>query len=300
MSEEPGTYNTQGDNAAEIHPPKNIQALRDDGLTDYKVWGWVKMSAKFIYHIKKLRGAKLSVWQVIALSVDENSKCNLTIKELVELTGYSHTEVINSLKELDEMGYLSIDRGGKKNLYTPEFAARGIDNKPTETLVKKLDSTGVYQVESTPPLEKSRPSIKELKELKTSKPNFKELKPSDYRKIPEFKTFIDATGWVPGSFVLETVYNFIHAGLTLEKIAAAFSAWTARGYKPSNVEGYLTWARDGIPAAYGATQTDTGAKPAINTVAVEATKQLLEQKFGGEMKFVPRPENIRPQIRKDS
>ena len=33
------------DNAAEIHPPKNIQALRDNGLTDYKVWGWVKMSA---------------------------------------------------------------------------------------------------------------------------------------------------------------------------------------------------------------------------------------------------------------
>lgn len=165
MSEEQGTYNTQGDNAAEIHPPKTIQVIQDKGLVEYRVWGWVKISAKFISHIKRLRGAKLSIWQVLACSIDENGKCSLTIKELCELTGYSHTEVLDSLKELDEMGYLSIDRSRKKNLYTPEFAARGIDRNPSETLVKKVESTPVYQVESTPSLEKSAPSIKELKEL---------------------------------------------------------------------------------------------------------------------------------------
>jgi DnaD/phage-associated family protein len=154
------------ENAAEIHPPKTIQVIQDKGLVEYRVWGWVKISAKFISHIKRLRGAKLSIWQVLACSIDENGKCSLTIKELCELTGYSHTEVIDSLKELNEMGYLAIDRSGKKNLYTPEFAARGIDKTPSETLVKKLDSTPVYQVESSPSLEKSDPSIKELKELK--------------------------------------------------------------------------------------------------------------------------------------
>jgi DnaD/phage-associated family protein len=165
MSEQQEIYDAQGDNAAEIHPPKTIQAIRDSGLVEYKVWGWVKISAKFISHIKRLRGAKLSIWQVLACSIDEYGKCSLTIKELCELTGYSHTEIINSLRELDEMGYLSIDRSGKKNLYTPEFAARGTDKNPSETLVKKLDSTPVYQVESSPSLEKSDPSIKELKEL---------------------------------------------------------------------------------------------------------------------------------------
>jgi DNA-binding transcriptional regulator GbsR (MarR family) len=164
MSEDQGTYNTQGENAAEIHPPKTIQAIRDNGLVEYKVWGWVKISAKFISHIKRLRGAKLSIWQVLACSIDENGKCSLTIKELCELTGYSHTEILDSLKELNEMGYLAIDKSGKKNLYTPEFAARGAES-PSETLVKKLESTPVYQVESTPSLEKSVPSIKELKEL---------------------------------------------------------------------------------------------------------------------------------------
>lgn len=122
------------------------------------------------------------------------------------------------------------------------------------------------------------------------RPDFSELNPGQYRTIPEIKTFIDATGWVPGSFVLDVVYDFVSAGLTKEKIKAAFVEWNARGYKPANVKGYLTWARDGIPAAYGKAQEETGAKPAINTTAIENTKQLLEEKFTG--KFVPRPDNV--------
>lgn len=177
MSQEQADYITE--NAVEIYPPKSINVLRESGLVDYKVWGWVKMSAKFIYHIRKLKGAKLSIWNVIALSIDENRECKLTIKELQELTDYSHTEIINSLKELDEMGYLSIDKSGKKNMYKPEFAARGIGNEPSdskETLVKKVESTPVYQVESTPPLEIPHSSIKELKELipENEKPSFDE------------------------------------------------------------------------------------------------------------------------------
>lgn len=161
MSQDQADYTTE--NAVEIHPPKQINVLRESGLAEYKVWGWVKLSTQFIYHIRKLKGAKLSIWNVIALMIDENGECKLTIKELQELTDYSHTEIINSLREMDEMGYLSIDRSGKKNLYKPEFSARG-ENNPTAT-VKKLDSTPVYQVESTPSLEKPHSSIKELKEL---------------------------------------------------------------------------------------------------------------------------------------
>lgn len=161
MSQDQADYTTE--NAVEIHPPKQINVLRESGLAEYKVWGWVKLSTQFIYHVRKLKGAKLSIWNVIALMIDENGECKLTIKELQELTDYSHTEIINSLREMDEMGYLSIDRSGKKNLYKPEFSARG-ENNPTGT-VKKLDSTPVYQVESTPSLEKPHYSIKELKEL---------------------------------------------------------------------------------------------------------------------------------------
>lgn len=204
MSEDQGPYNTQNENAAEIHPPKTIQVVQDKGLVEYRVWGWVKISAKFISHIKRLRGAKLSIWQVLACSIDENGKCSLTIKELCELTGYSHTEVIDSLRELDEMGYLSIDRSGKKNLYTPEFAARGTNKSPSETLVKKLDSTPLDSVESSPSLEKSVPSIKELKELNNDKE--KQARISLFSKLyesnigPLTPTVADMIGYVVDDF----------------------------------------------------------------------------------------------------
>jgi hypothetical protein len=152
--------------AAILEPARNANSLTKAGLVLRRIWGWVKISANFIAHIKILKGAKLSIWLCIALSIDETGKCNLTIKELAEIAGYSHTEVIDSLKELQVMGYLGIDKSGKKNIYTPEFAARA-DKKPSkERLVKKLESTPVDQYESSPSEENPVPSYRELKELK--------------------------------------------------------------------------------------------------------------------------------------
>lgn len=150
--------------AAIIDLPRTVKALQEGGLVDYKVWGWVKMSAKFLAHLKYLKGAKLAIWQCIALSIDETGKCKRTIKEIVELTDYSHTEVVESIKELEDAGYLSVSRLQKNNIYSPVFVARG-EEKPKETLVKKLESTPPYQYESSPSKENSVPSYKELKEL---------------------------------------------------------------------------------------------------------------------------------------
>lgn len=152
--------------AAIIDPPRTVKALRDKGLIEYRAWGWVKMSAKFIAHLKPLKGAKLAIWQCIALSIDETGTCKMTLKEIGALTDYSHTEVISSLKELEEGGYLTINKDGKTNIYQPVFVARG-EEKPKETLVKKLDSTPQYQYESSPAIENSVPSIKRVKRVNT-------------------------------------------------------------------------------------------------------------------------------------
>jgi len=58
-----------------------VRALRDKGLVDYTVWGWVKTSAKFRAHIKILRGAKHDIWHYLALGVDEHGKCKETINQ---------------------------------------------------------------------------------------------------------------------------------------------------------------------------------------------------------------------------
>ena len=165
MSEEQADYLAENEQpAAIIESPRKVIALREKGLIEYQVWGWVKMSAKFLAHLKYLKGAKLAIWQCIALSIDETGKCKRTIKEIVELTDYSHTEVIESIKELEDAGYLSVSRLQKNNIYSPVFVARG-EEKPKETLVKKLESTPPYQYESSPSEENPVPSFKELKEL---------------------------------------------------------------------------------------------------------------------------------------
>jgi len=160
--------------AAVIDPPRTLKALRDSGLIEYRAWGWVKMSAKFIAHLKNLKGAKLAIWQCIALSIDEDGTCKTTIKQIGELTGYSHTEVIDSLKELEEMGYLAIDREGRGNIYQPVFVARG-GNNPQESLVKKLDSTSAHQLESSPARENSVSTFKRVKRVNIGNDSKSEL-----------------------------------------------------------------------------------------------------------------------------
>lgn len=164
--EQKDEYNTDSQYAAIIESPRMVKTLSEDGVIYSKAWGWVKTSAKFIAHIKKLRGAKLAIWMTIALSIDEEGTCKLTIKELCEVTGYSHTEVIDSLKEMSVWGYLGINKDQRGNIYTPEFVARG-ENKPSETLVKKVESTPAYQVESSPSEENADSSINRVKRVNT-------------------------------------------------------------------------------------------------------------------------------------
>ena len=253
----------QSQPAVIIERPRKAHGINDKGLEEFQLFGWVKMSAKFCARIRKLKGAKLSIWLCLALNIDENGECKLTQKEICALTDYSHTEVINSVEELSEMGLLSVDRSGIKNLYKPLFVAKGKGNNP---IVKKLDSTPLDSVESSRAREKIVPSSskkeQESKNNIDTAPDFRSLSIKDYGKVPELKTFMVATGWIPGSFVLETVYEFVRAGLTSEAIAKAFKEWTARGYQPGNVQGYLTWARDGIPPAYSAGRQSAKQTPA--------------------------------------
>ena len=186
-------YNDQP--AAIIDNPRTVKALRDTGLFEYRAWGWVKLSAKFIAHLRHLKGAKLAIWQCIALSIDETGVCKMSYKDIGALTDYSHTEVIESVKELEAAGYLTINKDGKTNIYQPVFVARG-ENKPKETLGKKLDSTPAYLNESSPAIVNSVPSIKELKELNTSQTTnstLQGIEASIYSGRPTTQADVDAT-----------------------------------------------------------------------------------------------------------
>lgn len=77
------------------------------------------------------------------------------------------------------------------------------------------------------------------------------------------------------------------AHLTSEHIQAAFiKANSDQGF-PVGRPGALT-----VTAIAMKTKATANVQPAINTQAIEYTKQLIEEKFGNEVKFVPRPAGI--------
>jgi len=85
------------------------------------------------------------------------------------------------------------------------------------------------------------------KNIEAQTPDFDAMTVSQYKAVPEIRAFIDATGWTPGSFSLQYVYDEMRLGIDPERLKEAFRAWCARGYKPANIQGYISWSRDGIP-----------------------------------------------------
>jgi hypothetical protein len=256
------------DKAAIIERPRKTHAIGDTGLEEYQLYGWVKMSAKFCAHIKRLRGAKLAIWLCLALNIDENGECKLSQKELSDITGYSHTEVIDSVKELDEMGFLSVDRSGKKNLYTPVFVARGKGNTPS---VKKLDSTPADSNESSPSYKNSIPtSIK--KELRIKDIAAKTPTP------PEVKLYREVVGKYPNrvnyssvEMIIQSVSKRLGRDAVKDDLLPYFTEWTARGYNPANLSGWTSWAVTGAIPPMG----KTAAPKAMDTI-----NQWLQSKVG--------------------
>lgn len=239
--------------AAIIDPPRTIKALSDAGLIEYKAWGWVKMSAKFIGHIQRLKGSKLSTWQVISLSIDADGKCGLSVPQIARLSGYSTVETRRAIQELDDMGYLSVDRtSGKKSIYAPEFTARSGKN-PTEKPSKDTPIEKETPIFSTV----ERAADPYLSSIENPVPTYKELKRVNAKakqnsNIPtEVKAFREVTARYPHranygdvAKIIQSVAARLGRECTAEDLQPFFSAWTARGFNPTNIN-WLSWAVTG-------------------------------------------------------
>lgn len=205
----------------------------------------------------------------------------LALSQIAELAGLGDGPTRESMKELCKYGLVNktAENDPFKNqgpeyelelddmkiniagLVNRDNARKAIADKQTSKAREKLKLKKIHPLLSTEPpiVEQTTPPIveqttqkplsKAIKKIDT-RPDFANLNPIDYHRIPELRLFIQATSWHPGSFVAEGIYDLIQASpekLTKETIAAAFKEWTMRGYKSSNVIGYLEWARDGIP-----------------------------------------------------
>jgi len=215
-----------------IEKPRKDLALQESGLSEYKVWGWVKKSAKFIFHVRRLRGAKLSIWEVVSLSIDENGESKLSLGDLVKLTGYSRSEVSESVKELEDMGYLSVQKeAGKKSIFKPSFAARG-ENYPSDEPVQKSDGLTHPVSKDNHPSSfsniNSASSINRVKRVNTPKGDLVDLELS---KLPAISLRKAVSEYFKLNTNWDTKYNrqwmewAVETGITAEQIARAANTW---------------------------------------------------------------------------
>ena len=108
----------------------------------------------------------------------------------------------------------------------------------------------------------------------------------NWNQIPTKRVFSD---W------LQTFEEWKQEHLKIEHIQAAFNKANSEQGFPVGRPGALT-----LTAIALKTKTNVNVQPAINTAAIEYTKKINEEKWGNEMKFVPRPANVaRPNFGKD-
>lgn len=296
--------------SVEIEAPRIVIERHNRQMVEVEMPAFVKVSTGFKAELKDIDPTALKVWIYIALSINRTSETAYPgLRKIAAETNLSVNTVRDAVERLENSyNLLSVThQGTKRTIYrVTDFVSANhkepVSRTDTETQTVSVESQTVSVVSR----KNAEPDLTRIKKqapkkstnintneptpaIVTQRPDFKSLSPVDYRKVPELKIFMDATSWIPGSFVLETVYDFVHAGLTAEVIAVAFKEWTARGYKPANVKGYLEWARDGIPAAPGKAYAQK-AQPARVPVVVEETELARRIRTG---QHAPKPERTR-------
>lgn len=148
----------------EIHAPALVLELGEGyHLEKVESSAWVKISTSFKSVMPYLKGANLSVFLAISLSVNDKGECFPGIDTLASCTGYSRRAVFDAIRELEETGFLTVIHGVKKsNLYhVNAFAAfgdaqpEGAELSPTGRGAKTApatDSAKIAPVQKTTPM----------------------------------------------------------------------------------------------------------------------------------------------------
>lgn len=132
MSEEPGTYRTDADDALEmlgkgyhdgpstvIEPPrKTLRRKKGEDFEEHESPAWIKFSTAFKDELPDIGGNALKVWIYIALSVNYRGEAFPGIMTIAKGIGLSHPTVLDAIRDLEALQILTVRRGEKRhNIY---------------------------------------------------------------------------------------------------------------------------------------------------------------------------------------
>lgn len=246
----------------EIEQERTVISRKNGRLTEETHPAFVKISTGFKAEMGDMQPADLKVWLYIALSVNRNTGTAWPgLRKISQDCQLAINTVRDSIERLEEKNLLTVERKeGASSIYTPsDYVSAnktGVSNfdtvaktvsKKRRTVSKSAKTVSVKRQKNAQPEEPE--STRHTKYIQ--RPNFANMSIPETLSIPEIQAFRQATGWTPGSFVCDAVYDFMKAGIGVDNLSAAFKEWNLRGYNPRNVAGYLEWAKSGIPTQKG-------------------------------------------------
>lgn len=126
------------DAGIEIYPESRVITGTSEGLREYRTGTWIKLSTSFREIMKNLKGSRLAVFLCLCLHIDAENNCFPSHETIADETGYSKREVIEAIKELEEIEFLTVRRGEKRyNFYHVNVAAAmGAETAPVHFVAK--------------------------------------------------------------------------------------------------------------------------------------------------------------------
>jgi len=164
----------------EVHAPHVVLEMGSNyELKKAQQEAWIKLSTTFRKSLPHFKGAKLAVFIAISLGINEHGESYPALDTLVKWTGYSRRGIIEAIKELQELGVLTVAQGIKKsNLYhINAFASFGTGNDPIGAEIapvqKTADRGAINDTENSENVLKTAPELESLTRTINNKESLK-------------------------------------------------------------------------------------------------------------------------------
>jgi len=154
--------------AFEVHPPGTVLKERGGKVYEEQTEPWIKVSTSLRYIAKEISGNQFMVYMMIALHINEDNTSWPTIDTLQHETGLSRPVVIESIRKLEELGWIIPDRNHRKVTVYRLKSIVAFGDKTPHIWVKNLYSNNMLGKDSElnrEPLSKDSESLSKEYEL---------------------------------------------------------------------------------------------------------------------------------------
>jgi hypothetical protein len=249
MSEERKEYRIEGRPATifrVVHDAENPYVMVDMRPILNEKLSW-KAKGILVYLLSRPDGWEVNLVDLTNRSIDGLAAVKSGCKELKEAGHLKHAGVRKASGQFDTVIWEVYETPQVGNQLTVEpqvGVSLEVDFPSPEVDYPQVDKPrAVNRTQVLKTLSSNESNIKDIE-----KPDFVNLTVQEAARLPEMRIFRDTTGRIPGQGQWETVWNTIkgmNGKGNAEYLRPFWLEWSARGYRPENLNWLTEWAANG-------------------------------------------------------